>query len=214
MKKLFLCAVLILCVGVSQAAVINIDMNNGDEATFSCQGAYADASNDFWNGALAGEATGLIESDGATATGVAITTSAGRSHRWNTDLGMEMLGDYNYTRDDVSTIDITGLAASSAYGIYVYLGGDNDGQITTVTLDGRTVTQTFAYQGTDYRYGPEGNWMYIWADTDVSGAISGSFTAAAGRYGALRGLQIVEVTEPATMALLGLGGLLLRKRKK
>ena len=213
MKKLIVVAVLcVLCASV-QAAVINIDMEkSGAEVTFSGQGAYLDAGNDYWNSAPGGEASAMLQSDVTTLTAVAITTGSGSGHDYGS-AGHAMLGDYNYTRDNPSTISISGLAVSQAYGLYVYLGGDNTGQITTVTLDGRTITQTSAYQGTDYVQGPEGNWMYIWADTDAAGVIDGTFDAADGRYGAIRGLQIVEVPEPATMLLLGLGGLFLKRRR-
>lgn len=216
MKNLCM-ALAISLISANASAVINVDLGTG-QGTFSGQGVYADPGNDIWNDFAATGwddiTTGpLLASDGAL-TGVAITVSAGGDWRYGNNNAM--LGDYAFTSlgdRDARTITISGLDTDTKYTLYLYGAGDASDQGTAFSFGGKTA-HTTGYPGSNYVLGE--NYVVMSVSTDALGNIAGSWTnstltAPGNAYGAFNGIQIVP--EPATLMLLSLGGMLIRRRR-
>ncbi len=141
-----------------------------------------------------------------------MTVSAGGNWRYaNANV---MLKDYAFTSladRDVRTVTISGLAADTEYTLYLYGAGDVWDQGTAFTFGGNTA-HTTGNLGSAYVLG--GNYVVMNATADAFGNIAGSWTnstltAPWNSYGAFNGIQIVP--EPATLMLVGLGGILIRR---
>lgn len=128
----------------------------------------------------------------------------------------DMMKDYYYAHGGAtSDIVITGLVPESTYDLYLYGNGDSGVQGTIFDFGGVTTGTTGEGEfGGAFVLGQ--NYVTYTLDSDINGVIAGVYTTnGATDYGILNGLQIRGdiLPEPATMCLLGIGALLLRKRR-
>ena len=141
-------------------------------------------------------------------------------------MDMVVKSDYDYANGIVNThtLTITGLAANSAVTVYVYGAGNssstggvwsldavNGGDSATIKYDGSPTGLDVTLAGSQGL-----SWEALSGTTDALGNLT--IVATGGNGGTwwqtyMNGIQIDVVPEPATMLLLALGGLTLRKRK-
>ena len=144
-------------------------------------------------------------------------------------------GDENmlagYLKDDAFNVDITGLAVGT-YDFYFYTTPSENPNAETkeISLEGTSyfadiwrpgTTFTEPYQratATDADSATQGNHYVLFEDvavlgtTDITRATFTEIDPAV--FNTLSGFQVVEIPEPASIALMGLGGLLLLPRRK
>jgi len=217
----------LLVAATAQAAVVNVDFvaTSGATAEYVGLAAAPDAAtNTLWN-EMSTTGTDLTASDGtATTIDVALSGTglnfAGPSsfHAGNTDL----TGDraVTATSGGVCTFTISGLANSTSYDIYLYATHyDTAGHFGTDFTIGETTLNAndagrppTATDGTGWTLGDD--YVKFSVTSSAAGVITGTWTTDAGGYtaGMMSGMQIVP--EPATMSLLGIGGLLALVRRK
>ena len=58
------------------------------------------------------------------------------------------------------------------------------------------------------------NYVRFLTMSDAAGTIRGTFEGGATKFGALNGIQITPIPEPATLSLLALGAILTGRRKR
>lgn len=122
----------------------------------------------------------------------------------------------NYNDESGNTLSITGLGANHNYTLYLIglakgsnrFGGSNDATCMSATIG--AITQGGAASQSWYptAYVQNGNYLVFSGLTDGTGSI----TATVSNLGAFQ-LE-VSAPEPATIALLGLGGMVLLRRRK
>jgi len=124
--------------------------------------------------------------------------------------------DYWSAANVAQTITIRGLDDSKTYDIYIYSQRDNSGapfarKIRT-TIGGVTLTPVSSAWYSTYVL----NENYVEFDDlqSSSGNIAITFQSTDTGSAPINAIQIVEIPEPATMALLGIGGAIVLIRKK
>jgi len=176
-----------------------------------------------------GDITANVASNDSTGA-LSLVIKTGQWDGWHsnldhTDGGDEKMLDTFVKRSSFS-VDITGLAAG-AYDFYYYtFVNDNTGNDMSVTLDATTYwgethsPSTFSsYQratATTQAAATSGNHYVLFEDVTVTGTsdvTTASFSVSS-QSSALSGVQVVLVPEPASLALLGLGVLLMAPRRR
>jgi len=240
MHKMIVVVVGLVLAGASArgaiTGVVNVDMQRtAAPATtlYSGQGAYSDPGNNYWNPynatLLDTPITNLWTSTQLEQTTVdfAFTPLLGDTRFMGGNNGTptgpyaNLLANYALTFGTMDAV-ISGLIAGNAYDLYLYstANGQHQGARFTIGGDTRDVeggpgvvgtpTSFIAYPTDDSNYT-----LYSGVVADGFGSITFNMTnyqAAA----ALNGFQIVGtfLPEPSTAMLLGLGGLLLRRRRR
>lgn len=215
MKLAFIALAVVATVTV-QAQNFNIDLG-GTVAPGSSYGA-AKGQTGHWHNVtdILGGTSGPIMDITGAATGVTLDTTSGMfSFTFN---NASTSGDDENLLDDQfdlgvqgssHTFSINGLA-SGPYNVFIYAwASDSDLSIITTTINGNSQQTGGAYTGLVAGV-THGVWLNVNA---VGGTISFSTFNDAG-FGSLNGIQLSQVPEPATMAVLGLGALAAIRRKR
>jgi hypothetical protein len=201
-------------IGSAQAQTVNLNFNgNGD--TYTGLGAASD-SGTVWNSAESVGAvnsatfSSLVNSTGGSST-VAVTLSdptyfneSDQSVARPAAFANPLLSDQFYGGG--IAIALSGLTPDGNYDLYLYAqngGYNSDAGTYGSTFTFGTSKTTSNVAGDTSGFVSTGNYVEFAVTADVSGDITGTTSYA------LNGLQIqeVEVPEPSTMALLGLGAL-------
>jgi hypothetical protein len=231
-------AIVLVLVNLAGATVINADLQDATSAsnagTFSGQGAYADAGNNYWtavggNGSTFAALTNVPLSDSTgAATTATFSIARCQTGKWTNSINFNaLLGDGFYVDSGhpIITFSIGGLVTGNSYTLYLYSAG-NLTQGGSFSLDNGTtypssLVSTSANGYTAYSLG--NNYVVGTVTANGSGQILGAWkTNGTTQWGGFNGFQLIgslaPVPEPSTLALLaaGLSGLLCyawRKRK-
>ena len=233
MKKVFMVLVLVLCVSVVQAAVISANFTSDSfEVTPTASHGLSGYQATNWNNV---DTTGAVNwYDPTSASGLALndntgadsgaTVSYGPAWTWydgsvwgNDNAGTVYLNGPGWA-DPIPTITVTNVPYD-LYTVIVYHGTEEGANEATgfapVTVNG-ALQAACTNSGT---FGTVGGWVDGRNSRVVTGLTDSTMTidiasSIAGSDATIAGFQIVEVPEPATMALLSLGSLALIRRKK
>lgn len=213
-------------IGWNYQGVSGVGLNPGDVA-----GAPGFAQANWNNHAGAGQGAGAtpfgpLADDGGTPTGVNVsswTVSTGNSWQYSDPSGTPdaiLLNDFN---DKDPSLTFTGLNSvfSGSYTVVVYYG-NNEWNLTspfsTLTVNGSSqdvqtgdMFSNVGYvQNTD-NGATDSNYAVF---TGVSGDTLNVSMDASGANNGISAIQITDVPEPGSLALLGLGGLMIIRRRR
>lgn len=213
MKKVFLLtAALIVLIGASApAATIAV----GTEIGVDFGTALGSGTNyNVFSGAGTIGSGSVIDQSGVTVDGVSITL--GEVSAANTKSDSTLFPDPEVTDDmvyaPVITLSISGLDPSLSYSWLSIYNRQYPGRVEEITLSGLVGgDQVLAVERTLTSF----HWF-----ENIQPTAAGTITASIDEIldpgqdnAGLSGLMLTAVPEPATLALLGLGGLLLRRRR-
>jgi hypothetical protein len=239
MKKMLVLLVVLGFAGIAGAASIGVNMGTDQGGSLGSSEWAGVVSQANWNNASGsgGSASNLNDNSGG---GNVVDVEWSSHNTWHTygnpgygDVptapdGKLMYGYLDATYNNVQhpTVTLSDIPYAQ-YDVYVYLGTDNGatrGKVTIGTTEYYFTTMGFesfsAYAlttDTDGSVNPSANYAKFSNLTGSSVTVTTSTTYdewQGNPAGGILGVQIVEVPEPVTMTLLGLGGLALIRRKR
>lgn len=205
------------------AATINVDFNKagGTAGTYVGLGAYTGDTGTYWNaltvsGSVPVTTGKLTASDGVTTTPVTFTLGAAdpddTSPGSPCPLATALMSDYAASSGSFS-FAINGLIPGESYQLYLYSQNTWGGCNTQFTVGTATANAANGSHLTSFT--PGENYATLSSLTaDNAGTLSGSVANIEGAA-IFNGVQIVgPVPEPGMLALLGLSGLCLLRRRR
>ena len=169
---------------------------------------------------------GVGESDFGINISMSVTGSLGRSTLASgfsdTTWAEDAVKDFIYLYDTTAIITLSGLSAGKDYKVEIVASRDDSRIGTFATVNGESadhsnsdITDESTLENWVYS---EDDWL-VWDGVSIGEGddltISVTKSVAVGvDYGVINAIRISEAPEPATIALFGIGGVLLRKRKK
>lgn len=217
--------------GSAQAVLINGDFHKAvDNSVLHTGAAVIGGAGDVWNQLepeLSASATGLVDSDG-NVTAVALdTVDIFSFYSTSTDFGSplnDLMNDYAFVNpftpsNAVGTATISGLDLNSNYTLYLFAVSDDPaGQNTEFTVAGSN-------EGTQLVTSNDGgplvlgdDYVVFTGNTGGTGTIDitvkGFNPGGDPWFAAWNGFQLDVVPEPSSLALFGLGGLMIARRRR
>jgi hypothetical protein len=215
------CSLVAFAGSANALVVVNVDLQywaDVSHVVYSGTAAAPDAGT-VWNEHVHGTSiTEALDSSGSP-TSIDVAIEAGNAVAANAHSGNALLNDWFFNNTGVAkAITISDLSPNTDYTLYMYGNETNQfGQSEGCRFTFGAVTQTAL--GAQAVLIPPNPWVLgkdhviFNVTSDAVGQIVGTW-AGDGAYNRFNGMQIVEVPEPVTMSLLGLGALGMLRRKR